>query len=214
MKSGQTFVKICGITRLADARVVVRAGANAIGFVFAPSPRRVSATKAASIGAHIHPAVRKFGVFVNASVDKMLEVIEHSNVDAVQLQGDESADVIAALKDRFPSLFISKVVNPVNARAMKTGSEFPADAIFFDPKNVKDPTALVKPISAALLRASTRPDYVVSGGLDPTNVGRLVRKLHPWGVDVSSGVEVEPGKKDPDKVRAFVRAVRQAEVAS
>ena len=208
-----TFVKICGITRLSDARVAVRAGANALGFVFAPSPRHIAASKASRIAAHVHPSVRKFGVFVNAPLDKVIEIVERVNLDSVQLQGDEGADVVERLKQQLPRLFISKVIRPKNAQAMQLAADFPADAIFFDPKDVQHPEAASKPVRVSLLRTSPRSDYVVSGGLTPDNVGRLVKKLRPWGVDVSSGVEVAPGKKDHDKVRAFIKAVRAADIA-
>jgi phosphoribosylanthranilate isomerase len=207
----QTFVKICGITRLSDARVAVRSGANAVGFVFAPSPRHVTVGKASRISAHVHPSVRKFGVFVNASVDKVIQIVLEVDLDSVQLQGDEGADVVEMLKKRFPALFVSTVIKPRNAQAMQLAPDFPADAIFFDPNDVKHPEAASKPVRMSLLRTSPRADYVVSGGLTPENVGRLVKKLRPWGVDVSSGVESAPGKKDHDKVRAFIRAVRQAD---
>ena len=210
-EQAKTFVKICGITRLTDARVAVRAGANAIGFVFAPSPRRVSPSEALAIGTHLHPSVRKFGVFVDAPIDKILDVVAKADLDAVQLQGSESPELLAQLRAALPSLFISKVIRAVSRRSMDSASDFPADVIFFDRKDPSDPMLFGRPIPAKWFEGMGIGRLVVAGGLHPGNVSKLISSVRPWGVDVSSGVELVPGKKDPDKVRAFMRAVRKAE---
>lgn len=214
MEQAGTFVKICGITRLADARAAVRAGANAVGFVFAPSPRRVSPSRAAVIAPHVHPSVRKIGVFVDATVERILEVVDLAGLDGVQLQGEEPPEVVADLHSALPALFVAKVVRPMGAVAWSSARSFPADAIFVDPKDVSRPAARSRPVPPASLRDARIERLVVAGGLTPRNVGRLVLAIRPWGVDVSGGVESAPGRKDHDKVRAFVRAVRRAEAAA
>lgn len=213
---GSTFVKICGITRLADAREAVRAGANAIGFVFAPSPRRVSAAWVRSISARVHPAVRRIGVFVDDAPARVLAVAAEARLDGVQLHGSESVDHVRAIRAAAPRLFLLKVIRvggPQSlALAAQLRAEALADAVMVDTKNPADPAAARVTISNDGLSGGQSIDrLVLAGGLTPDNVGPLVRGMRPWGVDVSSGVEWAPGRKDADKVRAFVRAVREAE---
>lgn len=210
----RTFVKICGITRLGDARAAIKAGANALGFVFAPSPRHVSAADARDIARHVHPAVQRFGVFVDASVDKLLATVSEADLDSVQLQGQESNDYIEELRSLRPSLFIAKVVRTNKEEDLVSVGSFPAaDAIFLDPKDVRRPASPSAEIPSAWLQGLSSGRLVVAGGLDHTNVGALVKQVRPWGVDVSSGVENAPGKKDPALMRSFVAAVREAESA-
>jgi phosphoribosylanthranilate isomerase len=209
-----TFIKICGITRVCDARVAVRAGVNALGFIFAPSPRRVSPSVARAVARHVHPSVRKIGVFVDAPPERILDVVEEVGLDGVQLQGAEPPEVSGMLREALPGLFIARVVragDPEALRMAAEGSRGAADAILFDPKDPRAPSIPSKPIPAGWLEPGSRLRVVVAGGLTPHNVGRLVRRVHPWGVDTCSGVEAEPGKKDAGKVRAYVRAVRRAE---
>ncbi|MEO7804166.1 MAG: phosphoribosylanthranilate isomerase [Actinomycetota bacterium] len=206
-----TFIKICGITRVGDARAATRAGANAIGFLFAPSVRRISASKARQIGTHVHPTVRKIGVFVDSSLDKVLQVAEEADLDGVQLQGAESASFIAELKGAKPSLFVSKVLRVKSRKGLDDYVNPGADAIMVDRRDPSDTTSAPRPVPLSWLTETSFDNLVVAGGLGPANVGRLIREIRPWGVDVSSGVESAPGKKDPEKIRAFVRAVRGAE---
>ncbi|MGH2707816.1 MAG: phosphoribosylanthranilate isomerase [Actinomycetota bacterium] len=209
-------MKICGITRVCDARVAVRAGANALGFVFAPSPRRVSASVARAVARHVHPSVRKIGVFVDAPPERILDIVKEVGLDGVQLQGDEPPEVLRVLRKALPRLFLARVLRPNDPEALRMATEAmeaAADVIVFDPKDSRAPAIPSEPIPVAWLEEACRLRVVVAGGLTPRNVGHLVRIVRPWGVDTSSGVEAEPGKKDPGKVRAFVRAVRRAEAA-
>lgn len=205
-----TFVKICGITRLSDAQVAVRAGANAVGFVFAASPRRIAPRAALRIGERLHPAVCKVGVFVDASLDTILDVAEEVGLDGVQLHGSETREFISNLRKARPNLLLFKAISP-SGHKPAPAADFDVDAVFLDPKDPARPLAPVAQISYAWLRDLPEGRYVVAGGLTPDNVGRLVRELRPWGVDVSSGVEVAPGKKDVSMVREFVHAVRESE---
>ncbi len=209
----RTFVKICGITRPEDAHAAVRAGADAVGFVFAPSPRRVSPPAAGAIIDAIHPSVLKFGVFVNETLEKVLSAVEIAGLDGVQLQGSEDGGFVSDLRSRRRSLLIFKVVKSPSQEELASAEGLDIDALFIDPKRTDDPVAVVEPIPLARLRGLPMR-LVVAGGLNAINVGPLVSEIRPWGVDVSGGVEVEPGKKDPEKVRAFVRAVRQADERS
>jgi phosphoribosylanthranilate isomerase len=206
-----TFVKICGMTRLSDAQVAVRAGANAVGFVFASGPRRVSPSKAAAITERLHPAVRKMGVFVDAPVNRVLEVVEEAGLSGVQLQGSETPEMVSRLRRTRPDLLLFKAISTRDRELVASIQRFAVDAVMLDPKDPAEPLAPVEQIPAAWLSQLPPGRYVIAGGLNPDNVGPLVRDLNPWGVDVSRGVEAAPGKKDPAKVREFVRAVREAE---
>ncbi len=205
-----TFIKICGITRLSDAHTAVRAGANAVGFMFATSPRRIQPRRALRIGERLHPAVCKVGVFVDASLEVILEVAEEAGLDGVQLHGSESPEFVSRLRQARPNLLLFKAISP-SGHQLARAADFDVDAVFLDPKDPAQPLAPVANISYRWIRDLPGGRYVVAGGLTPANVGQLVRELRPWGVDVSRGVETAPGKKDVTKVREFVRAVRNAE---
>lgn len=211
VSADRTFIKICGITRLSDARAAVSAGANAVGFIFARSLRRVSANEAAAITTHLHPAVNRIGVFVNATVDRIGEVVDRAGLDGVQLQGSETAGFVDELRSARPSLTVFKVIRPLSAADVAQAAAFNVDAIFLDPRDPANPFEAVAPIPLEWLDGISSARIVVAGGLNPQNVGSLVSGLKPWGVDVSGGVESGPGKKDGVKIRSFIRAVREAE---
>lgn len=207
-----TFIKICGITRVADARVAVRSGANAVGFIFAKSPRRVTPSDVRQISRHVHPSVRKFGVFVDAPVEKILEVVDEAGLDGVQLSGNQPPSVIDELRKAMPYLFITKVIRPIDEGSLKIAGEYSAaDAILFDPKDVESPADRQRPIPIDWLKDVQVDRMVVAGGLTPQNVGDVVKAIRPWGVDVSSGVESSAGRKDHEKIRDFIAAVRDSE---
>lgn len=197
-----TFIKICGITRLQDARAAMRAGANAVGFIFAKSPRRISVSKAGSIASRLHPSIRKIGVFVNISAKSVLEAVDAAGLDGVQVN-----DQVEELRRARPGLFIAKVVRSPKDANQSEG----ADVVLIDPRDPSDPTRKSRPIPLDSLKSTKAGPLLVAGGLTPRNVGRLVSTVKPWGVDVSGGVEYSPGKKNPELIRSFVRAVRKAE---
>ena len=208
--AGRTFVKICGITSPEDAHAAVRAGADAVGFVFAPSPRRVSPADASDIGGRLHPSVRRIGVFVDETLPQVVDAVDEAGLDGVQLQGVESASFVSDLRARRERLLIFKVVKDASAPELERVSGYDVDAVFIDPKSTDDPTGVVEPLPLETL-VNLTARIVVAGGLTSSNVGALVTRVRPWGVDVSGGVEKEPGKKDHDKIRAFLRAVREAD---
>ncbi|HEX2178529.1 MAG TPA: phosphoribosylanthranilate isomerase [Actinomycetota bacterium] len=210
----RTYIKICGITRLGDARAAVSAGANAVGFIFTRSLRRISPGEAAAITTHLHPAVDRVGVFVNATPERILEVVDRAGLDCVQLQGSETPAYVEDLRRRRPRLTIFKVIRPTCAEDVKAAAAYAVDAVFLDPRDPQRPFEPVEPIPLAWLADVPASRFVVAGGLDDANVGTLVSDLRPWGVDVSAGVESAPGKKDGVRIRAFVRAVRAAEAGA
>lgn len=182
-----------------------------MGFIFARSLRRVSANEAAAITTHLHPAVNRIGVFVNATAERIGEVVDRAGLDGVQLQGAETAGFIEDLRRARPSLTVFKVIRPLSAADIAEAASYPVDAVFLDRRDPQNPFEAVAPIPAAWLDGINSSKIVVAGGLNPQNVGSLVSGLRPWGVDVSGGVESGPGKKDGVKIRSFVRAVREAE---
>jgi phosphoribosylanthranilate isomerase len=215
------WVKICGTTNLEDARVSIDAGADALGFVFSASPRRVSTEQARAIVAKLPEVVDKVGVFVNEREENVLDAVRHAGLTAVQLHGDEPAEFARRLKAERPGIRVFKAVSfeslGQGTACLPLAMAGQADA--FDALLVDGAPAGRGGMgrgfdweqARTLLR--TRPDIkvVVAGGLTSENVAEPIRALRPWGVDVVSGVECGPGKKDGEKVRAFVQAVRACE---
>ncbi|MGH2811819.1 MAG: phosphoribosylanthranilate isomerase, partial [Actinomycetota bacterium] len=129
-KMEQTFVKICGITRLDDARAAVRAGANAVGFVFAKSPRRITPAGARRIAERLHPAVRRVGVFVDSPAERILEIVDQVGLDGVQLQGSEPPQMLDEIRRARPNLFLARVVRADRRQTIEGLSDSRADAMF------------------------------------------------------------------------------------
>lgn len=210
------FVKICGVTSLDDGLLAADAGADALGFVFFPmSPRRTTAERAAAISRGLPTTVRRVGVFVNAPPDEMARVADAVGLDLLQLHGDEPPEALEGLP------------RPV-IKAVRVGKGFAPDealryvgkavGLLVDtrlPGETQLPGGTGVPFDWSLVRglAGRVPFLMLAGGLDPANVAEAIRAVRPHAVDVSSGVESLPGRKDPDKVRAFVRAVRAAEAS-
>ena len=219
-----TWIKICATTNLRDAEASLAAGADALGFIFAPSSRRIEIDQAAQIISSLTQEIEKIGVFVNETSARVAEVAEQARLTGVQLHGDEPADQMQeyrrALKQR-------KIIKTLQARELLSSSDTlngylqsrqSIDAILLDAGSPSqrggtgqtfDWTA-VAPI-VAQIRAQM--PVIIAGGLNPENVGEAIRLLAPWGVDVVSGVEREVGKKDEVRVRKFVGAVRQVQLA-
>lgn len=194
-----TRVKICGITNLADAQAAVEAGADALGLVFAPSPRRIDADLARSIVAALSPRAVFVGVFRDAPIEEVHRMADQVGFDGVQLHGEESPEycvkvnrcaikrfeIDESLRERLPSYRVfASLLDP----GAGSGQAFPWEHAMGLPHRI-----------------------IVSGGLTPQNVAEPIRLLRPFGVDVASGVEALPGRKDHVKVREFIRAVREAD---
>ncbi|AEG15416.1 Phosphoribosylanthranilate isomerase [Desulfofundulus kuznetsovii DSM 6115] len=199
-------VKICGITDISSALAAAEAGADALGFVFAPSPRRITPSQACRICRELPPFISRVGVFVDAPLEEVRAVAEYCGLDAIQLHGSESPDYCRSLGRRVIKAFrVGDEIDPVEL------SGYPADAILLDTFVAGKKGGTGQPFDwqlAAGLKLS-RP-LILAGGLTPENVGRAVAIVQPYGVDVSSGVEKDgqPGKKDPDKIRRFIAAAK------
>jgi phosphoribosylanthranilate isomerase len=214
------WIKICGNTSLEDARIAAEAGADAVGFVFAPSPRRVTAAEVAVITPHLPAKLEKIGVFVETSLDEVSEAVRICGLTGVQLHSDASAEVPAQLHRRFgPKLRILRVVHfsaDAAEQAALVANDPHVDAILIDSRTATAVGGTGIPFdwtaaSETLFKdAEARKRLVAAGGLTPFNVVEAIATLQPWGVDVASGVEAAPGRKDPAKVRAFIGNARAA----
>jgi phosphoribosylanthranilate isomerase len=219
------WVKICGITNLEDARAAADAGADALGFVFYDrSPRNIDAASVREITSELSPSLETVGVFVDMNVDEMLDLARAAGLKAIQchrtdLLGDlrEAAGKPQSGSDTtsFEDLKMYLVLPATRVDCGFSAGPFPF-GIFLDSGTAEQPGGTGKPFDwneavPAVAKLSKDVKVIVAGGLNADNVATAIRTLHPWGVDVSSGVEARPGKKDPQKVREFIQAVRQTE---
>jgi phosphoribosylanthranilate isomerase len=216
----RTRVKICGITRLADGLAAAREGADAIGFIFWDgTPRRIATDVACAIAAALPPYVTIVGLFVDPEPAEVRAMLAAVPLDLLQFHGNEPPELCRA----FPRPYIKAVA--VGARASKDGlleyaARYPDAAgwLFDAPPAGGLPGGTGQTFDwGALPRDLPRP-VVLSGGLNATNVGAAVRRVRPWAVDVSSGVEAigadgtpTKGIKDPERIRAFIEEVRHAD---
>jgi phosphoribosylanthranilate isomerase len=200
------FLKICGLTTEADAVHAAAAGATALGVIFAgASPRCISADQARSIVEAVPAAVPVVGVFVNASLEEIVATVAHTGIRIVQLHGDEPETYAAALK--MPLLRASGVDAPVEA--------WPTATLLLDAVSSPARGGTGRQVDwhqAATIARQRRT--VLAGGLTPDNVAEAIARVRPFGVDVSSGVEASPGRKDRDKVARFLERARAAFVAA
>lgn len=208
---GRVRVKICGITCPEDARLAVDAGADAIGLVFAESPRQVTPHQAARIVAELPPWVTPTGVFVDTEPDEVLATVETARLGAVQFHGDEMPCQVEDLLGRIKVIKGFRIAAKSDLDgALDYLGECRPDACLIDARveGRHGGTGQTAPWDlAARLRKEFWP-LILSGGLAPANVAAAIEAVRPFGVDASSGVESKPGRKDPDLVREFVaRAV-------
>jgi phosphoribosylanthranilate isomerase len=202
----ELFVKICGITTEADALLCISLGADAVGFIFAPSVRQVTVQTAGDIVKRLPPEILTVGVFRDEAPQRVVEMVHQAGLGAAQLHGHESSQETQWIRARLPMVIKAF---PAGDRTITRFEEFGADYLLVDgdtpgsgevfdwklAEGVADPTRLI-----------------VSGGLRPDNVAQAVAHLRPAGVDVDSGVEASPGRKDPLLVREFVVNARNAEL--
>jgi phosphoribosylanthranilate isomerase len=210
-------IKICGLSTAVTLDVALDEGADAVGFVFfPPSPRHLGYDVARKLGARVKGRAEKVALSVDADDAILAAVVEALHPDALQLHGKETPARVAAIKQRF-GLPVMKAI-PVAARGdLAAVADYAgvADRLLFDaraPREATRPGGLGKSFDWRLLEnLDPGVPFMLSGGLDAGNVAEALRVTRARGVDVSSGVERAPGEKDPDKIRAFVRAARAAE---
>lgn len=199
------FIKICGITSEEDALLAVAMGADGLGFIFAPSPRQVSPAKVREIVRRLPPEVLTIGVFRDEHPSRIIEVLNSARLHGAQLHGHETPAMTHEIVNKARFVIKAVVAGSVDARR---ADEFHTDVVLVDG---------IQPGSGELIDwslLSEIPDSVLvmlSGGLNSENVTAGIQQVHPWGVDVCSGVEREPGHKDPIKLREFIATVRAAD---
>ena len=202
-----TWIKICGITNTEDALRAASLEIDALGFVFAPSPRRVDPSTVQEIVQHLPPTVLRVGVFVNQDYSEVEMIVKDCGLTGLQFHGMESLDYC-----RNFSLPVTKVIRIRDLESLREIDLYPNVSILLD---THDPakaggTGKTFPWEIAL-KAREKKNVILSGGLTPDNVGQAIRKVRPLGVDVSSGVESMLGKKDLSKMVEFVEEVKKAD---
>jgi phosphoribosylanthranilate isomerase len=204
----ETRVKICGITSVADGQTAAEAGADMIGLMFYErSPRRVTLAQAAEISKALPPFVMRVGVFVNPDEAFVLRAIAECGLGLLQFHGDETSDFCTQFG--LMSLKAFRVRDAASLTALET---FQTDAFLLDacsPAGLGGTGEKFNWDLAVTAQKFGKPIFL-AGGLTPENVAAAVRQVRPFAVDVSSGVESAPGKKDPAKVRAFITAAKNA----
>ena len=203
------WVKICGTTNLEDALAAVEAGADALGFVFVPASRRaVSRNEVSRILAGLPPTVLTVGVVADEDPDFLVDLLRVCPLGALQFQGKEPPDEVLRFRGK------ARTIKTIHVRSAGSLKEIPAyrgvDAVLLDTHQPGRLGGTGVPFdwNLALQAKSHGIPLIVAGGLTPANVGEMVRRVEPYGVDVSSGVELSPGKKDPALIKAFIQQAR------
>jgi phosphoribosylanthranilate isomerase len=201
------FTKVCGIMNSEDAREAADAGADAIGLIFAESPREVNVEEARRISVALPDGVLKVGVFVDAEPEEVLETAREVGLDLAQLHGDETPETVAAI--RGAGLPVMKALRVRNAEALAEIQSYEADLIMLDAWSARARGGTGETFDWGLAKSvKGRGNIVVSGGLTPENVREAIEFFEPYGVDASSSLEEKPGKKSGERVRRFVRAAK------
>jgi phosphoribosylanthranilate isomerase len=197
-------VKICGITRLEDALAAARLEADAVGFVFAPSPRRVSADQVRDITKALPPFILRVGVFVNQPLETMIHIRRYCRLDAIQLHGDEDESIVEALGGR-----VLKALHPEEGRT-DLARAFPKACLLLDTTSpgARGGSGQAFNWELAVAPARLRP-LILAGGLTPENLQQAITTVQPYAVDVSSGVEIKPGRKDHERMAEFIKRAKR-----
>lgn len=204
----RVLIKICGTTSEDDALLAVAMGANAVGFVFAPSPRQVSAQRVADIVKRLpREDLLTVGVFRDDAPRRVVEMVYAAGLQAAQLHGHETPEEVHWIRERVP--MVIKAFQAGDARVAQA-AEYGADAILLDAANPGSGRVFDWALAGEV---PTGQRLIIAGGLSPDNVAAAILRAAPWGVDVASGVESSPGLKDPMKVKAFVEEARRAGAA-
>ena len=203
----QVKIKICGLTRIEDVRTVVKAGADAVGFVFTASPRRISPQKAVALSGHVPDGVLRVGLFLDqdkAEIERVLNTVE---LDVLQFHGSETEQEC----NSFGIPYLKAVAMTDGHSAKQAGRDYPtAMGLLLDSHTAGEPGGSGKVFDWTISGPLAKQVWL-AGGLNAKNVGCAIRTIKPYAVDVSSGVEKSPGIKDADRINAFIMAVRRTE---
>jgi phosphoribosylanthranilate isomerase len=200
-----TKVKICGLTRMEDIRAANQFHPNYIGFVFAKSRRQVDADTAGALKSGLNGEIKAVGVFVNEEIDIIQSLVKEAIIDAVQLHGSEDEEYIENLRAKI-SVPIIKAVSVQSSEQVLSASHLPCDYLLLDTYVSGEQGGSGKSFDWSIIPKIQKP-YFLAGGLDIRNVADAIKMLHPYGVDVSSGVETG-GLKDSGKMAEFISKVR------
>lgn len=202
-----TKIKICGITNLEDALMAVEMGADALGFIFSEvSQRKISPERAEQIIPVLPPFIKTVGVFVNQSAEEIKEISAKTCIDVIQLHGHESPTFCRSFKQK-----VIKAIHVENKSDLFKMTEYKVSAFVLDSKVEGKFGGTGRTFNWDFaVEAKKLGPVILSGGLNPENIAEAIDQVNPYAVDVASGVEVEPGVKDPDKVAAFIKEVRKA----
>jgi phosphoribosylanthranilate isomerase len=225
------WIKICANTNLDDAQLAAELGADAVGFVFAPSKRQVTAAQVASITPHLAHNVERVGVFHTQDANEIAGIAQQAGLTAIQLHGGSNPALAEELQRRFEGRIgliqtIHWQVDADGSSAATVGRQLAqldadgvVDRVLVDSKvgQATGGTGVTfnwDEARSVLAEAAGRLKLIVAGGLRPENVAEAIRGLEPWGVDVASGVEAMPGRKDPERLAAFIRNARESKTAA
>jgi phosphoribosylanthranilate isomerase len=198
------FVKICGITNEDDALLAVAMGADAVGFVFAPSTRQIAPQKVFDITRRLPPEILTVGVFRDELPSRVVTVAHKAGVKAVQLHGRETPDQCAVVAGHFRWVIKAFAAGDDN---LPRADEYATDMILIDAPDPGSGKVFDWKLTG---EAPDSVKLILAGGLTPVNVGAAIAEVEPWGVDVASGVESAPGKKDPIALMRFIEAAKAA----
>ena len=199
------FVKICGTTSEEDALLAVAMGTDAVGFIFAPSPRQVAPDHVRDIVRRLPPEILTVGVFRDESPQRVVDICGRTGLRAAQLHGRETPEESAYVHARVPVLLKAF---PAGDPGLADVLAHRADAVLVDAANPGSGRVFDWSLTDGVPAGVRR--LVLAGGLGPDNVAAAIDRVRPWGVDVASGVEASPGHKDPRALRAFISAARAA----
>lgn len=198
------FVKICGTTTEEDALLAVAMGADAIGFIFAPSTRQVAPSHVADIVKRLPPEILTVGVFRDEAPQRVVDIVQKTGLRAAQLSGHESPEEVRWVRSRLR--FVIKAFNASDPR-LAEAKECGADVVMLDGATPGSGQVFDWALADAV---PPGVPLLLAGGLTPENVAQAIEQVRPWGVDVATGVEASPGHKDARRLRAFVRAAKEA----
>jgi len=202
-----TLVKICGITNTKDARVAAEAGADAVGLIFAESPRRVGVEEARAVSIALPDNIVRVGVFVDEEPEEVSRISREAGLDLVQLHGDEPPEAVTALRQA--GVKVMKALRVQNAASIEALEEYEPDLFLLDAYSKQARGGTGERFDWGVAKSlQGRDNIVVSGGLGPGNVREAIEFFEPYGVDASSSLEDEPGRKNGELVRRFVLAAR------
>jgi phosphoribosylanthranilate isomerase len=206
-----TEIKICGITNLEDAKIAALAGANALGFIFHPgSPRHVTPERAKGITSLLPVSICKVGVFVDCDAGEVKRISRFCKLDLIQLHGSESPDYCR----RFPPSVLLKAVALRSEEDLAVLNEYPVKAIVADARDSGLPGGTGRTCDWNLAkRAGEKCTLVLAGGLNSGNIRAAIESVRPCAVDIASGAEARPGKKDSEKIKEIIMAVKGFELA-